>query len=192
MKAIHTIYNLLAINSKIKDQHLRYKYLKDVWGIDQNTIGEIEGVGQSTVSRILNEAKIIVAPSKMREIRAIQFEPHEIKSIQLLPRAIIKDAQVIAFIENILNIYPIHSFYGTFENDTSIRIAALSSLGIQNKKLVELFDRSQPAVSMIVKRNKTKAERIERFNRFDATTNLVFKKVGVNTQSKITLAGGQE
>lgn len=191
MKPIHTIYNLLEINIKIPDQHKRFKYLKDVWGIDQNTIGEIENLAQSSVSRILNEAKIIIPEHEMQNIKKIQFLPNEIRYIQSLPRAIIKDAQVIAFVENILKVYPMHSFYATFDNDTNIRIAALASLGVQNKNLVELFNKSQPAVSMMVKRNQTKALRIERFNRYDFPSELVFKKEGVNTQSKITLAGGQ-
>jgi hypothetical protein len=192
LKKIITLYNLLGINQKIQDQHKRIKYLKNVWGLDQITIGECEGLTQPSVSRLLTEANILVPDSNINELKQTSlFQPHEIRWLQSLPREVLSDIQLIAFVENILEIYPLHSFYTNFESGISLRIAALSSLGVQNKCLQAMFNKSQPTISMTAKRNMERMLKMERYNRYEFPGELTFKQIGVNAPQKFYLAGGQ-
>ena len=99
------------------------------------------------------------------------------------------DIPVLAFIENILGVYPAHTFFQFTNISESLRIAALASLGIQNKRLVVLFNKNQPTVSMTVKRHSERAGTMQIAQRYDKqpTYTLVQKPF----QSKFTKAGGQ-
>jgi predicted XRE-type DNA-binding protein len=55
--SIKTLYTLLGISNKIEDQETRLLYLKDVWGLDQVTIAELENLTQPNVSRYMKKAR---------------------------------------------------------------------------------------------------------------------------------------
>lgn len=167
MNTIATLYQLLNIQQKITNQDLRLLYLKDVWGLPQKPIAECEQISQAAVSYMLREARIKISPKDLTNASAIQFTPDEIVRIQSLPRDVIKDTSLVAFVNNILNLEVLHPFYSAFAKNDQIRIAALSLLGIQNKHLEKVFKKKQSTVSMIIKRFKNKAEAIERSTRYD-------------------------
>ena len=167
MNTIATLYQLLNIRQKIVDRDLRLLYLNDVWGLPQTLIAECEQTSQAAVSYMLREARIKISLKDLSNAAAIQFTGEEIAYIQSLPREVIKDAPLIAFVNNILNLNVYHPFYGAFAKNDQIRIAALSLLGIQNKHLEKIFKKKQSTVSMIIKRFRDKAEVIERSTRYD-------------------------
>lgn len=172
MNTIATLYHLLNVRQKIADRDLRLLYLKDAWGLPQTIIAECEQTSQAAVSNMLREARMKINPKDLTNASAIQFTPDEIAHIQSLPRDVIKDAPLIAFVNNILNLEVMHPFYSAFAKNDQIRIAALSLLGIQNKHLEKVFKKKQSTVSMIIKRYKDKAEAIERSTRYDFSTTM--------------------
>jgi hypothetical protein len=191
VKTTQTLYNLLGINNKIKDVPTRYLYLKDVWGLEQNDIADIEGVSQSQVSKVLLQARkgSVVPP-------VLEFGSDEIKYLQFLPREIILDSQLVAFVENILNYEVDHQFFQFFLQNDNIRIAALASLGIQNKKLQQIFKKAQSSVSMNIKRNTKRALELERPNRYEVMSSYSIvpretKEKPKQEKPKFLLAGGQ-
>lgn len=188
MHTIATLYHLLQVRQKITDQDLRLLYLKDVWGLPQKLIAECEGVSQATISRLLQEAREKTGQTALVNASSIQFTGEEIAYIQALPRDVIKDAPLIAFVNNILNLNVYHSFYSGFVHNDQIRIAALSLLGIQNKHLEKLFKKSQPTVSMIIKRYKTKAEAIERSVRYEVGSSLKVEPIQKNRMYNFIIA----
>jgi hypothetical protein len=174
METVKTLYNLLQMNNKIPNHLTRFMYLKDVWGLEQTAIAKMEGVSQSFISReLINARKTVSRETFEKETKDI-YEPEEILYIQNLPREIINDMQVLAFIENILGVKPIHPFFNILSTSEGVRMAALSSLGIQNKRLMELFKRNQTAVSMNVKRHMERAMNLERPNRYETVQRYVF------------------
>lgn len=163
--------NLLGINRKIQDQITRVKYLREVWGLDQNTLAECEGLSQSSISKILQEGRFIQLDF------VLDFEPSEIETLQRLPREIIPDIPLIAFVNNVLKLNPHHTFYMGFGENVNWRIAGLSSLGIQNKHLEKLFGKKQATISMIIKRNIDKVLKTERMQRYDLNMPLTFSSL---------------
>ena len=186
---VQTLYNLLSIQSKIQNEPLRLLYLKDVWGLEQAAIGECEGRSQSYISKELIKARQSIPHQDFLNASEIQWTADELKYIQFLPREIITDVQVIAFINDVLGVEILHPFYMHFNHAIDIRIAALYSLGIQNKRLVQIYNRKQSSVSMIVKRSTEKALTLERNNRYDSTADFVISQQRKH-QNKFTLAGG--
>jgi predicted DNA-binding protein (UPF0251 family) len=175
MQTTRTLYNLLNLSSKIENLHIRLMYLKDVWGLEQTFIGELEGVSQSYVSRELIEARKKVSRETFIQATEMLFTGDEIKFIQYLPREILSDMQCLAFIQDILGINPLHPFFMNYTTSENVRIAALASMGIQNKRLMEIFNKNQPTVSMIVKRSMERAIAMERTNRYDVELNYRFE-----------------
>jgi predicted transcriptional regulator len=192
--SIKTLYTLLGISNKIEDQEIRLLYLKDVWGLDQSTIAELEYLTQPNVSRYMKKAR----ETKAAKDLILDFTAEELKFVQSLPRDIITDVQLISFYTHILKLRIGHPFFMDL-SDESLKISALASLGIMNKHLETMFGKSQAAVSMIIKRTSDRAAKVQRSMRFD-TTSVVYKiekiipenkLLPVDTSKKFTLAGGQ-
>lgn len=188
MNTIATLYHLLNIRQKITNKDLRLLYLKDVWGLPQTIIAECEQTSQAAISNMLREARIKISTKDLANASAIQFTGEEIAYIQSLPRDVIKDAPLIAFVNNILRLNVYHPFYSGFAKNEQIRIAALSLLGIQNKHLEKVFKKKQSTVSMIIKRFRDKAEAIERSIRYDVTTPLKVEPIQKNRTHNFIIA----
>jgi predicted transcriptional regulator len=190
---IKTLYTLLDIPKKIEDRDLRLLYLKDVWGLDQGTIAELEHLTQPNVSRYMKKAR----ETKSAVDIILDFTKEELQFIQSLSREVITDIQIIAFYQHILKLKINHPFFLTY-GDELLRIAALSSLGVMNKHLEGLFGKSQAAVSMIIKRNAEKSAKIQRNLRFDTNSTVyqiekMYPKNKIQpTKNTFILAGGQE
>jgi predicted transcriptional regulator len=195
MSAIKTLYQLLNIKTKVPDDMLRLLYLKDVWGLDQGTIAELEHISQPNVSRQIKKAR----ESKSAENMILDFTAEELKFVQSLPRDIISDMQLIAFYNNILKLRISHPFFSSVGNIDQLRICALASLGVMNKKLEKMFNKTQATISMTIKRNSEKAAKVNRPMRFDTSSSVydIEKIYPVNVipptpvSKKFTLAGGQ-
>jgi transcriptional regulator len=190
---IKTLYTVLNIKSKIPDQPLRLLYLKDVWGLDQNTIGELEDLSQPNVSKMSKAARVNKSAANM----ILDFTEKELKFVQSLSRSIITDMELIAFYTHILKLNINHPFFFSLD-DEKFKICALHSLGIMNTKIESIFGRTQAGVSVIVKRHGHRAVKIERELRFD-TTSTVYKieKIIPENQllpveNKFIVAGGQD
>lgn len=190
MSTLKTLYNLLQINLKIEDTHIRLLYLKDVWGMEQTLIGECEGVSQSYVSKELIKAREYVSRETVLEQTKDLFSPEEIQYIHFLPREILPDVAAIAFINNILGVYPIHGFFDYIDTATNARIAGLAWLGVQNKHICKLFKKNQPTVSMVVKRSVDRVPSITRPSRYEPVKEYKLSHVPQETK-KFLLAGGQ-
>jgi predicted transcriptional regulator len=191
---IKTLYTLLGISNKIEDQGTRLLYLKDVWGLDQGTIAELEYLTQPNVSRYMKKAR----ETKSAKDLILDFTAEELKFVQSLPREIITDMQLISFYTHILKLKISHPFFLNL-SDESLKISALASLGIMNKHLENMFGKSQAAVSMIIKRTSERSAKVQRSMRFD-TASVVYKiekiipenkLLPVDKNKKFTLAGGQ-
>jgi transcriptional regulator len=187
MSTIKTLSNLLQINNRIKDQQLRMLYLKECWGLSQEVIADMEDCSQQWVSSQIIKGRM--NPQQVIEDTLdLQFSIDEIRYIQFLPREIIKDIEVIAFVNNILGLEVYHPFYQHYDHVANMRIAALAGLGVQNKHLERMFKKTQSGVSMIVKRMTPKLN-IERGNRYDSTAPF---QIGVQKRkTNFLLAGGQ-
>lgn len=165
MNTWQTLHMLLGLRHKITDQGLRMMYMKDVWGMEQADIGLCENMSQSNVSRELKAARL--RHGKRDDLKMIQFDGEEIKMIQALPREVLTDTQCIAFVHDVLGIYPIHPFYDLFNHNTQFRIVALYQLGMSGKKLSEIFGKAQSTISMMVKRHEERTPKLERGMRND-------------------------
>jgi hypothetical protein len=174
MEKLQTLYNLLQVNLKIENTHVRLLYLKDVWGMEQSLIGECEGYSQSYVSKEIIKARKNVTRETMIQETEQLWSAEEIQYLQFLPREVIEDIPVLAFIENILGVVPLHPFFQYIDTSEQVRIAALSSLGIQHKRLQTLFHKNQSTISMVVKRSQERALAIERPHRYEKTATYVF------------------
>lgn len=192
MKTIETLYNLLQVNRKIEDHYIRYMYLKDVWGLEQIVIGKLEGVSQSQVSKEILVARKNISPSNFKLVTKDLWSPEEIHYIHMLPREILPDIVAIAFINNILGVHPVHGFFDYMDTTVNARIAALAWLGVMNKRLVELFHKNQPTISMIVKRNMDRIITIQRVARYEQANDYKLKESSLEPYSitKFDLAGG--
>jgi hypothetical protein len=190
METIKTLYNLLQINHKIEDVPIRYLYLKDVWGLEQTLIGELEGMSQSYVSKVIMNARKNIPRETYESAISDLFSPEEIQYIHMLPREILPDIPAIAFINNLLGVYPIHPFFDYIETTINARIAGLAWLGVMNKRIVEIFDKNQPTVSMIVKRQTDRIIKMERPNRYDKVTHYRLHE-HIKPYTKFIKAGGQ-
>lgn len=177
MNTITTLAHLLRINHKLPTENLRFTYLKEVWGLEQKVIAEMEGCSQQLVSKVLVRARKQITEVELFNLSQLEFTPDEIKYIQMLPREILKDVECIAFINNILGIDVVHPFFMHFDYNDNLRIAALASLGVQNKRLMTLFNKSQPSVSMNVKRFMERATTLERNVRYDNYPNYVLSPI---------------
>ena len=188
MGTINTLYNLLQIDRKIEDTHIRFLYLKDVWGLEQSVIGELEGFSQSYISKELRAARAYVSRETFIQATENLFTSDEIKFIHQLPREILPDMVCIAFIENLLGIKPVHPFFDFYDTSDNVRIAALAYLGIQQTRLVQIFKKNQTTISMIVKRSMDRVLEMERLNRYEQTMDYRFEIVP--QQYTFKLAGG--
>lgn len=186
--AIKTVYNLLGIRSKIPDEFLRFLYLKDVWGLDQAKIGDLEGCSQSFVSKRLIAARSKIPHQDLINASAIQFTEDEIKYLQFMPRELIADTQIVAFVNDVLGLEILHPFYSFTNRDVNVRVAALFALGVQNKRLMQIYGKSQAGISMTVKRNIERAMEIKRESRYDNTA--IFKIMPKKQTNKFISAGG--
>jgi hypothetical protein len=188
MQTLQTIYNILQVNRKIENFHIRIMYLKDVWGMEQSLIAECEGISQSYVSKeLMRGYEIVPRETFLAETNDI-WTVQEIEFLHRLPREVIKDIPVLAFIEDILKVHPNHPFFVHVDTPTNLRIAALISLGIQNKRLMVLFDKSQPSISMYGKRYTQRILEMERTNRYDQIGKYTLSQVAY--PKKFTKAGG--
>lgn len=191
MEPLQTLYNLLGINRKIENDLERYLYLKDFWGMEQSLIGKCEGVSQSYVSKMLIKARETVSRETLAKLEDDLYTPEEVQYIQYLPREVLPDIPAIAFINNILKVYPQHGFFSYLDTALNSRIVGLAWLGVQNKHICKLFNKNQPTVSMIVKRSLEKMPAIIRPARYEHVDEyrLLPKPKKYNN---FTLAGGQE
>lgn len=189
MEIMQTLYNLLQVNLKIEDQHTRYLYLKDVWGLEQIVIGQLEGVSQSQVSKVLLVARKEISFDELWERTNILWTGDEIKYIQMLPREILPDIPAIAFINNILGIYPNHGFFDYLDTAINARIVGAAWLGVMNKRLIEIFGKNQSTISMLVKRSIDRIPDIKRAARYEQVTEYRFKPQ-VRPQKPFTVTGG--
>lgn len=192
MNDIQNLYTLLNIRQKLGSQDLRILYLKDVWGLDQQVIAELEGISQSLVSRKITEGRRQFTRPDIQNLNAsIDWTIEELLFLQQLPREIIKDIPLVSFIIYILGIKLTHPFYFLYDND-NVSMAALHSLGIQNKRIQELFKKTQPTVSMAVKRNLDRALKIEKDTRYSFNiTNIKLEKLQakqITNLNKFTIA----
>lgn len=187
MSTIKTLSNLLSIHVKIANEQLRMLYFKECWGLDQKTIADIEGCSQQQVSAQILKARM--NPSQViSNALDVQFTVDEIRYIQFLPREIIKDIEVIAFVNNVLGLEVYHPFYQHYDHVNNLRIAALAGLGVRNKYLERMFKKSQSGISMVIKRMAPKLN-VERPNRYDSTA--PFQLAVQKRKNNFLLAGGQ-
>lgn len=163
---------MLGMNHKLPDKHVRVLYLKEVWGIPQALIGECEELKQSSISRIIKEAKIKCNIQDIRLLSLQDFDSDDIKKLQSLPREILTDIQLISFVQNILGMNVLHPFYEYFYGGHKIRITALAALGIQQVHLEKLFNKSQSTISTMVKNTNEKDIKQERDMRYNITESL--------------------
>lgn len=194
MKTLTTLYHLLGVRHKIADPDLRILYLKNVWGCDQATIAECEKSSQPMISRQLSKAKLKFSERDIENLAVLSFSVEELKYVQSLPRNVLPDAQLISFIHDILKINISHPFYSAFGHGDNIKITALSQLGIMNKRIEKIYNKTQAGVSMIIKRNLERAAQIERPMRYDLESSVyTIEPITKTTQAsdKFTLAGGQ-
>lgn len=165
MNTWQTLYTLLGLRYKIVDKHLRMMYMKDVWGMEQKDIGDCENMSQSNVSRELKAARL--RHGQRDDLKMIQFDGEDIKRIQALPREVLSDVQCIAFVHDVLGVYPIHTFYDVFNQNTQSRIIALHQLGIPGTKLAKIYGKANSTISMMVKRHDERVQKLERGFRYD-------------------------
>lgn len=189
MSTMKNLCNLLGINQKINDQRTRMLYLNEVWGLSQDLIADIEDCSQSFVSQQLFRAREMMSHKTFLKRTDIIWTVDEIRYIQFLPRDIIKDVEVIAFVNNILGLEIHHPFYMHYNTPVTVRIAALYNMGIQNKHLQKVFGRKQTAVSNAAKRYKSKVS-IDRPNRYDST--VTFSMGLQKSNNNFLLAGGTD
>lgn len=153
LNPVQTLYTILGIRQKIQDQKYRIFYLRHVWGLEQKDIGACEGLSQSKISNILREP---LGDTDIRNLVMVAYNVDEIKYLHKLPRTVISDAQLVAFVNNILGLNILHPFYSAFQYSDNMRIMALSGLGIRQRQLMKIFDKSQPAISQIIRRGGDK------------------------------------
>lgn len=189
LSTIETLYQVLGVRQKIQNRDLRILYLREVWGLEQMDIAAVEGMGQSTVSKFLKTHN--VSDTDIRNTAVVDYSIEEIKFLHKLPRGILNDAQLIAFVNNILGLNIHHPFYSSPSMTENIRISALHDLGIRQKQLVRIFGKTQPAISMIIKRTIERTRDVESPLREDVDSS-VFKLEPVPPKQsiKFLLAGG--
>jgi hypothetical protein len=160
--------------------------------LEQSTIAELEDVSQSLVSKKLQEARKNVPRETLAFETSELWSDNEIKYIHMLPREILPDMVAIAFINNILGVYPVHGFFSYLDTSPNARIVALSWLGVQNKRLMEIFNKNQSTISMIVKRSTNKIINIQRVARYESVENYKLENEPKPVLTKkFLLAGGQ-
>lgn len=185
---IVSLYNLLGISQRLQDESFRLLYLKDNWGLDQKTIAHVEGRSQPYISGALRKARNNVNVENFQKSTDFKFEAHEIKQVQFLPRDMITDTQVMAFIVDLLGVQVSHPFYNYYSHNPTTRMIALSSLGIQQKKLAQIYKKSQNNISMQVKKGLDKVLAIEYVGRYDDTA--PFMLIEKKEPNKFIPAGG--
>lgn len=196
MNKLTTLYHLMNIKAKIPNDPIRYLYLRNVWGMEQTAIAECEGKSQASISLALKQATASVPNQSFKDNTANLFTAEELKNIQSLPREIIGDVQLIAFVNDILGLDVIHPFFQFYTYKSQTRIAALSTMGVRQARLMEVFNKNQSTISLIIKRLKDSIEKYEHESRYDSTAEykLAVKSVKetiVVAQNKFIPAGGQ-
>lgn len=178
MDSIQVLYTILNIRQKIQDQSLRVLYLKDTWGLEQSHIAKLEGCVQSTISRMLADSRKKNKTAEMEKAKfSIRWTLEELKGIQELPREILPDFPLVVFVEDILELEIDHPFYKMLRPTVIMRMASLSFLGVQNKHIQRIYNKTQPTVTMAIKRNMQSVRRAERDTRYNFVNyNMSFKR----------------
>jgi predicted transcriptional regulator len=107
--------SVIKLKIKVLDSYI----LKDVWGLDQGTIAELEYLTQPNVSRYMKKAR----ETKSAKDLILDFTAEELKFVQSLPREIITDMQLISFYTHILKLKISHPFFLNL-SDESLKISA--------------------------------------------------------------------
>lgn len=185
---IKTLYNLLGINNRLPMESHRLLYLKDKWGLDQKIIGEMEGKSQAYISIALRKARENVNIGEYEQATNFKWESYELKQVQFLPRDMLSDPQAMAFIVDLLGVQVSHPFFNFYTHNPNTRMIALYSMGIQQKKLVEIYKKNQSTIAMQVKRGSDKVSSIEFTGRYDNTAPYII--VEKKEPNKFIQAGG--
>lgn len=194
MNTLETLYHALNIKLKIPNDSIRYLYLRNVWGMEQATIGQCEGKSQAYVSIALKQANSTVPDQSFKDNTANLFTVEEIKYIQFLPRDIISDVQCIAFVNDLLGLDVLHPFFQFYTYKSNTRLTSLHSMGVRQARLMEIFNKNQSTVSLVIKRLKDSIDKYKHENRYDDTANykLVVKSAKeLVVPNKFIPAGGQ-
>lgn len=187
MNRLLTLAEMLNIRLKLPDDNTRLLYLRDVWGMEQDDLATHLGKSQSYVSITLKKARAERGTTPIE----IEWEPDELKLIQFAPRELFTDNEVAAFIIDILQLEVNHPFFNFHNYSESVRIPALHSLGIRQRRLMEMFNKKQSTLSMFLK--GASVQNFERTGRYDKTANYTFKtrvKKTIHDKPKFIQAGG--
>lgn len=153
-KAIHVFYKGFHIKEKLADENVRLLYLRNIWGLDQKTIGELEGVGQSVISRRLQYAKKIGVPEYkfLQDVNNLILL-EDLKQIHGMDRSAVKDIELFAFAHDLLGFEIDTTFYRLKRKELRDRRAvSLVKLGVQQKRVAQAVGITQGAVSMATRR----------------------------------------
>jgi predicted transcriptional regulator len=184
MSKLLDLAELLNLRFKLPEESLRLLYLRDVWGLEQSELAKYVGKSQGYISVHLKKTR-----TKRGAIPfTIDWEVDELKMIQFLPRELLTDNQVIAFFMDILQLDINHPFFNFYNHPERNRILALHSLGVRQKRIVELFTKTQPAVSMMI--NSQSLKEHEQVGRYDKTAKYTFKPRVEVPKNKFIPAGG--
>lgn len=190
MNKLLVIYNTLKVKDRIPNQHKRYMFLHHQWGYKQADIAACEGKTQSYVSKKLKEASQEITNNDIMDISAGHFTIDDIKALHYLPREQLTDYEFMTFVTDILELDVKHPLFVYWTITTSRKIAALSSLGIQNGFLSAKYDKTAQNISMIAKRNMSHVAK-ELPQRYAPWSDYrVYEKQSKRELTKFVVAGG--
>lgn len=176
---LKAIYNAVRLKDKIENEHQRLLYLSQVWGLQQLDIADIEGISQPQISRVIGVVKQYGV-----EIPKPVFTDLDLQRLHDLPREVLSDIALISFVQDVLKLDSWHVFY-QWLGTPSQRMAALSTIGIKNMRIAEIFGKTSGTVSVATKRFQKQVSLVERPNRNKAYELLKIKDTEYTTkQSK--------
>ena len=145
------IYQILGIANHFSgDIRDIVSYLTNEWGLPQGEIANLMEISQTKVSNI----GIYAGLKHFNRSELPKFNVFQLKALANLPREVIKDYPLLAFVQNILKLDIIGSKFYDWNGTVPKRMAALDSLGIKQKFIGEIFEKTSGTVSTNVKRNQ--------------------------------------
>jgi hypothetical protein len=133
-------------------------------------------MSQSKISMLLSITGETNSP-----LPAPHFDHVDLRALHELPREVLPDITLIAFVQDVLKLDSWHVFYQWY-GTPSQRMAALHHLGMKNLRIAQIFGKTSGTVSMAVKRFYTKTINLERPKRYESFEHLTIKEQAYETK----------
>jgi len=143
-------------------------YLINYWGLSQTHAAELTGISQTKISQY----NTLIGLNTFEKTQLPNYNAEHIKKLMNLTRDVLPDYCLVSFVQDVLKInVKSHAFWSR-GGKPAIRQAALDHLGIKQRFIAKIFQKSHGTISLNIKRAKEQMLKSSWGARFHPTDNL--------------------